>query len=299
MTRTNDCDDKQELQVTEIEVYNSLGDTLACGPCLGNMAEIHKLVILKAIHQNDMGFKPILVGNDTVKCDETWRVSISSCWAEYSSKFELIAGDINYKPKKRYVPCDTVCCSVGLRVCRYKGPPQYIKIDTLQNDSNPNLCNQDSLFIYDPHIGGFGGGNPIGDPSGGSSSASYIVAGYNVPCINRCDWLDILTSGAYYGKRATPNEPTNNILVKNECRLLTYLYEESMNCIFDSDVSSNNFSISIFSITGELMIKENINVTKGYNEFTINLQNINSGIYLIQAELNGICSKTDKLIIVK
>lgn len=72
-----------------------------------------------------------------------------------------------------------------------------------------------------------------------------------------------------------------------------------MNCIFDSDVSSNNFSISIFSITGELMIKENINVTKGYNEFTINLKNINSGIYLIQTELNGICSKTDKLIIVK
>lgn len=301
MTRTNPCEDprKQELQVTEIEVYNSLGDTLACGPCLGNMAEIHKLVLLKAIHKNEMGFDPILDDNLDSLCDETWRVSIASCWAEYSSKFELTAGDIDYKPKKRYVPCDTVCCSVGLRVCRYKGQPDYITIDTIQGDTNPNLCNADSLFIYDPHIGGFGGGNPIGDPSGGSSSASYIVAGYNVPCINRCDWLDILTSEAYYGKRATPNEPTNNILVKNECRLLTYLYEESMNCIFDSDVNSNDFSISIYSINGELLLKENQNVTKGYNEFTINLKNINSGIYLIQAELNGICSKTDKLIIVK
>ena len=93
--------------------------------------------------------------------------------------------------------------------------------------------------------------------------------------------------------------PDNNLLIKDNCRLLTYLNEESMNCIFDSDVSSNNFSISIFSITGELLIKENINVVKGLNEFTINLKNINSGIYLIQAELNGICSKTDKLIIVK
>jgi hypothetical protein len=72
-----------------------------------------------------------------------------------------------------------------------------------------------------------------------------------------------------------------------------------MNCIFDSDVNSNNFSISIFSINGELLLKEKISVVKGNNEFTINLKNINSGIYLIQAELNGICSKTDKLIIVK
>ena len=94
-------------------------------------------------------------------------------------------------------------------------------------------------------------------------------------------------------------ENPNNILISNECRLLTYLTEESMNCIFDSDVNSNNFSISIFSIHGELLLKEFKNVVKGNNEFTIDLKNINSGIYLIQAELNGICSKTDKLIIIK
>ena len=72
-----------------------------------------------------------------------------------------------------------------------------------------------------------------------------------------------------------------------------------MNCIFDSDVNSNDFSISIYSINGELLLKEHQNVMKGYNEFTINLNGLSSGIYLIQAELNGICSKTDKLIIVK
>ena len=189
-----------------------------------------------------------------------------------------------------------LCC---LRVCRYKGHPDYITIDTLTNSTNPNLCAADSLLIYDPFRGGFGGGNPHIDPTGGSSSASYPITGYNVPCINRCDLLNILTSGAYYGKKAMPYEPANNILVSNECRLLTYITEESMNCIFDSDVNSKNFSISIFSITGELLLKEFIKVVKGYNEFTIDLKNINSGIYLIQAELNGICSKTDKLIIVK
>jgi len=93
--------------------------------------------------------------------------------------------------------------------------------------------------------------------------------------------------------------PDNNLLIKDNCRLLTYLYQESMNCIFDSDVNSNDFSISIYSINGELLLKEHQNVMKGYNEFTINLNGLSSGIYLIQAELNGICSKTDKLIIVK
>jgi hypothetical protein len=166
----------------------------------------------------------------------------------------------------------------------------------LQGDTDPNLCITDSLWVYDPYSGGFSNGNYISDPSGGSYA---IVQGYKVPCINRCDLLDLLTSEAYYGKKALPYEPANNILVSNECRLLTYLTEESMNCIFDSDVSSNNFSISIFSITGELLLKEKISVVKGNNEFTINLKNINTGIYLIQAELNGICSKTDKLIIVK
>jgi len=93
--------------------------------------------------------------------------------------------------------------------------------------------------------------------------------------------------------------PDNNLLIKDNCRLLTYLNEENMNCIFDSDVNSNDFSISIYSINGELLLKEHQNVMKGFNEFTINLNGLNSGIYLIQAELNGICSKTDKLIIVK
>lgn len=303
ISRTNNCEvpRKQELQVTEIEVYNTVGDSLACNPCLGNMADIHKKIILKAIYDNNMGFDPKAEDVIDSLCDETWRVSISSCWAEYRSSLDLFGGDLNHTPKKRYVPCDTVCCSIGLRVCRYFGPPQYITIDTLQGETNPNLCIEDSLFIYDPFIGGFGGGNPIGDPSGGSSSASYIVAGYNIPCINRCDWLDILTSEPYFGfgKRAVPYEPTNKIMVKNDCKLLTYLNDDALNCIFDSDVNSNNFSISIFSITGQLLLKENINVIKGYNEFTINLYGLNSGIYIIQAELNGICSKTDKLIIVK
>jgi hypothetical protein len=298
MTRTNTCEDKQELQVTEIEVYNTMGNSLACTPCSGNMGELHKKIILKAIYDNRMGFKPILnEENPDSLCDETWRVSIASCWSEYHSSFDLFNGDLNQNPKTRYVPCDTVCCSIGLRVCRYNGPPQHITIDTLQGDIDPNLCITDSLWIYDPYRGGFGGGNHQIDPNDGGSTAQ--VAGYKVPCINRCDLLDLLTSGAYYGKRALPYEPANNILVSNECRLLTYLTEETMNCIFESDVNSNNFSISIFSINGELLLKEKISVVKGNNEFTINLKNINSGIYLIQAELNGICSKTDKLIIVK
>jgi photosystem II stability/assembly factor-like uncharacterized protein len=93
--------------------------------------------------------------------------------------------------------------------------------------------------------------------------------------------------------------PNNQLIISDNCKILTYITEETMNCIFDSDVNSNNFSISIFSINGELLLKELQNVVKGNNEFTINLKNINTGIYLIQAELNGICSKTDKLIIVK
>lgn len=44
------------------------------------------------------------------------------------------------------------------------------------------------------------------------------------------------------------------------------------------------------------IIKKQIKVVKGNNEFTINLTGFSTGIYLIQAELNGICSKTVKLI---
>ena len=115
VTRTNTCEvpNKQEIQVTEIEVYNTLGDTLACSACANNMGELHKKIILKAIFDNKMGFKPILnEENPDSLCDETWRVSISSCWAEYNITNELNKGDSTYKPRKIYAPCDTVCCSV-------------------------------------------------------------------------------------------------------------------------------------------------------------------------------------------
>ncbi len=116
--------------------------------------------------------------------------------------------------------------------------------------------------------------------------------------INRCNILSGLTSGPYFnlGKRVLPD---NQISISNECQLLTYINSESLHCIFDSDVNSNNFNIFIYSITGQLLLKENKNVIKGNNEFSININNLSTGIYIIQAELNGICSKTDKLIIVK
>ncbi len=119
--------------------------------------------------------------------------------------------------------------------------------------------------------------------------------------INRCDILNILESDPFYGlgKRALPSAPNNQISISNECQLLTYLNSNALHCIFDSDVNSNNFNISIYSITGQLLLKENKNVIKGNNEFSININNLNTGIYIIQSELNGICSKTNKLIIVK
>ncbi len=119
--------------------------------------------------------------------------------------------------------------------------------------------------------------------------------------INRCDILNILESELFsgLGKRALPSAPTSQISISNECQLLTYLNSNALHCIFDSDVNSNNFNISIYSISGQLLLKENKNVIKGNNEFSININDLSTGIYIIQAELNGICSKTDKLIIVR
>ncbi len=300
VSRRNTCEFPvlQELQVTEIEVYNSLGDTLACGPCMGSMADLHKKIILQAIFENNMGFKPILspVNPDSL-CDDTWRVSISSCWTHISNDRRIISGDFQPSTDK-YIPCDTACCTVGLRVCRYYGEPPYITIDTLQGLSNPDLCIVDSLSVptLSPPGGGGGGG-----PTGGVLPGDYAVGNRKVPCINRCNILSILESDPFYGlgKRALPSAPNNQISISNECQLLTYLNSESLHCIFDSDVNSSNFNISIYSITGQLLLKDNRNVLKGNNEFTIPLNNLNTGIYIIQAELNGICSKTDKLIIVR
>ena len=71
----------------------------------------------------------------------------------------------------------------------------------------------------------------------------------------------------------------------------------SIDCLSQAQ---NLYSLNQFyGWTDNGIIKKQIKVVKGNNEFSINLYGLNSGIYLIQAELNGICSKTDKLIIVK
>ncbi len=69
--------------------------------------------------------------------------------------------------------------------------------------------------------------------------------------------------------------------------------------MLESDIASDNFSISIYSMNGELLLKDKRKVERGINDFSIDLNQLLSGVYLIQAEIDGICSKVDKLIILK
>jgi hypothetical protein len=67
--------------------------------------------------------------------------------------------------------------------------------------------------------------------------------------------------------------------------------------ICNSECSELN--IGIFSIHGELLISKDFRIKKGVNEFMMDLNKLNTGMYLIRYSPDGVYKNVEKLIIVK
>jgi hypothetical protein len=65
-----------------------------------------------------------------------------------------------------------------------------------------------------------------------------------------------------------------------------------------SSETSQKLFLEIYSLTGKILMKQQIDVQKGFNYYPINLCNIESGTYIL-ALSNGILYKTSKFYIIK
>jgi len=250
------------------------------------------MIIKKAIYDNQMGFEPILdVQNpEDSLCNETWRVVQGACWVSYINHLFPDGGRLVYSP------CDSVeCCSIGLKVCRYSGPPEYISIDTL-GGSNMGNCIGITQAIFDP----LGLITPIYHADGSVSYNTTTI----LPCQSRCNWLYGLSdsqynNSEYYGKDAIfeliPDSSKNrNVILMKLIDKVDYI-----DCLIYSPINSDNSTITVYNMLGVSMENIKINIKKGINSYKFKTLNYYPGLYIIQLTIDGTKKISDKFIIIR
>jgi hypothetical protein len=284
--RTNTCfnPSKQDIQITYFAAYNSGSDTTACQVCNLSVDEIHNLVLKKAIYNNAMGFNP---QPPNYGCDETWRVIQASCWIDYYDNLFQPVGTIGHRP------CDsTECCSIGLRVCRFEGNPEYITIDTLGGPAGVDSCANFTQDVID--WASFG--NPIVHPDGSVSYYHFTTH----QCQNKCNWLYGLSDPGYYGKKAIQYDIESKLNYgTNEINIRIKIDNDHLDFYIESDINCDNLKIAIFSLQGQNLVSNKFNLQRGENYYQIPINRLTTGMYFVNVIIDGLILKTEKFIIIK
>ncbi len=292
VARKNPCTGMQEIQIIKFETYSSDPQKSACASCNISIDDIYKIVLKKAIYDNEMAFEPILDKENLEDslCNDTWRVVQGACWVTYIDYLFQPEGGVRV-----YKPCDSVeCCSVGLRVCRYymgDDNPQKVTIETLDG-TNPNDCIGFTQAVFDPN----GFQNPIYHPDG---SISYNTT-TTLPCQSRCNWLYGLADTAIYAKQSfNYDNVTNYSNDDNEIGLKVNINEDYLDLSITSGIPNRDLIISIYSLQGQKLLTQGYKVRKGLNHVKIYTQDFISGVYFIILQADGLIFKAEKLIIIK
>ena len=169
-----------------------------------------------------------------------------------------------------------------------------VTIDTLGGVSGGDNCVGQTQEVYNP----LGFGSPIYDPNG---TVSYNTT-MTLPCQDKCSWLYDLSDEHYegiYGKESAKNIDYQPINTNSEINMNLIVKNDILDCNVFSNFRSNNCIISIYNLLGQLIENRYYNLSKGMNNYRINTDNYNSGLYLIQLSVDGMMKSADKFIIVK
>lgn len=228
----------------------------------------------------------LTIPNDN--CDETWRVILASCWVEYR--------DYTFNPNGSLVrrPCDSVdCCSIGLKVCRFDGDPEYITTETLGGPTGGDSCIN---YTY-AAINWATFGTPVLLPND-----SVIYYQFNIlQCQDKCNWLYGLEEEGYAGKRAIQDYDIKYVDYYgiDEIQVNVKVLENTLECNIVSTIETDNVRISISSIEGIQQKSIKNNILKGENLFYVDIKELHTGLYFINVIVNGVVLRTEKFIIIR
>lgn len=278
--RKNTCTGTQDIQIMSFYTRSSdPADTTACLSCPLTVDEIHAKVLLKAIHDNKMGFDPIQ--GDSI-CYSTWRVIQASCWASYeTATIPLFGGPVRIVTVN--TPCDsTECCSIGLEVCRHGLPPnESITVQTLTSNTPPDTCGFETVRV------------PSTNPGPPQTA--------EVACENKCNWLyGLVDSVGFYGKENIEYDiETEEYIGSEEFSVKMKFGMEYIDLLVETKTETSNLEVSIHALEGYNLISEHYNLKKGINFYQIITSKLITGMYVITLEVNGLQIKSEKFIIVR
>ena len=283
--RTSTCFDpvRQDLQVLSFKLQSD--DPLLCSNCSLSPSQIYTQAIHRIILDNDMGFKPTV---DKLGCDTTWRVIQSTCWAEGlwarppEMGYPIVIEEGMILPW--WKACNGAgCCIKDIIVCR-----SAIGITV----------------------------NPIGGSEGTDTCGNYLISefyslSYDIStdewkygldtsyCEDKCDWLNALQVFDYTGKQVLNNDDFFDNSISENFSTGIKEYPDYMDVQILSKLSGSNVKISIVNLFGNEMNCTKSRLKSGFNNYILNTNELNTGMYYIYISVNGTLQSCKKFIIIR
>ncbi len=199
-----------------------------------------------------------------------------SCWTRiWLPQYGTIE---NPTPNFAIVPCKgTTCCKVGIKVCR--ATPNIVSIEVTQPWEENTSCSGE-FYRYNYRLGG--------------PSIVYDSTQCNQACE---DWINNLDTTGYTSNKFIFSD-------ENKTQIDGFYFEISNNedlieLSISSDSEYSNSNLKIIDLHGREIHSEILDIIKGFNRKSINTNNLNTGIYLIQLNLGYKHFVSKKIIIVR
>lgn len=286
--RTNIClnNSTQDLQILSLKL---IGDD--CRFCSISIQALQEEAIKKLIFVNSMQFDP-KTGSSTGICNDTWRVIMASCWAEYSLPY-IIAQKSNGGNVVVFSPCNgSECCMVGMRVCKYTDPDR-ITIMPLSPIGNNSICSTLTKTVINPASFGI----PHYDATTGMIT-NYTTMTIN--CDDRCNDLFSIEDNDYRGKISLNDfEISSNNYKSDDLEISSNYYDDILHTQVKCNTNCSDLIIRIFSLQGHILFEQNFSISKGINLINSDLNKFKTGLYFIRYSSGNSFHSADKIIIVK
>jgi hypothetical protein len=300
-----DACDYQDIQITEITYVGIIP------PGFMYEAEVLQKILEDIVRINEPRFDPLceLIAPGDTLCDETWRVTVGSCWAEIPYVLEAYQGpefpgaisisetsdelpSLVDKLLEEYNPgldevivyrkkCEDVdCCTQPLKVCRTKielpTGGYACNSDVFSLSSDNNYVNCENIMIW------------YGDPT-----PPVIV--YAKQCTPFCDWYDALPTWTSGSLKIIEQQEFANLPFAS----IRSFHAENLLAVECKLTGNANIQLMVYDETGNVARFVEKQYGGGIHVLKIRTDDYKSGAYFYTIVLNNRTIKSGKFTITK
>lgn len=257
------CGTWQDIQIMGIETSDECFDSC-------DEKDIYQRAVALAVERT-LALEPDWEPNSFPECSTIWRVAGGSCRAEW--QYSLIINEVVVAVRTRLETCtNSSCCLQPMTVCDY-GTSLEITYDT--NYVTP---------LYDCH------------------NAYYQIPEDStiVECDPACDWNLIDDTFAKQGTTSQKiSTPIEDVTKNPNAFGVRTTYSNDLVNVWIRSHKEEKVKIELYDLNGKRMEAINSELVSGENAYSMQVSDLNSGMYILSIEIDGVRLESIQIPITK